>query len=265
MLVDTCGIPTQPPGKADIRRKYHEWLKKGPTPVQNRGADLQPQQTPARTAVAPLVPSVQRQTDDEGYQTPYGSSDSSNGPSGSIDISDDLFVANDQDETGGSQLQAARYADLGLTLQRQADIPPPSPFPSVTDWFWDIHDDASSLYGMTCKDRAERGFYVMWNQNTGKSFAGDTAMGAPATGCNPAEINLGPIPRDAKPIFPVGWFHTHPMANPGCRKVTVGPSRKDKDTSRSIGLPGMVDDTRTPSSPCADSAVFFFGPTIRGP
>ena len=265
MLAETCGIPTRPPGAADIRQRYREWLKKEPTPVQNRGADLQLQQTPARTDAAPLMPLVQRQTDDEGHQTPYGRSDSSNGPSGSIDISDNLFVAIGQDETGGTQLMGARYGSLGLTLQRQPDIPPPSPFPSVTDWYWDIHDDAISLYGMTCKDGAERGFYVMWNQHTGKSFAGNTAMGVPATGCNPAEISLGPIPRDAKPVFPVGWFHTHPMANPGCRKLTVGPSGKDEDTSRSSGLPGMVEDTQTTSSPCAESAAYFFGPTIRNP
>jgi hypothetical protein len=206
-----------------------------------------------------------RQADEEGQQALNGDPASSNGPSGAINISEELFVANGQDETGGVQVQRAHDGDVAVARQRTDDIPPPSPYPSANEWFWDIHDDASSLYGMTCQDGAERGFFVMWNEQTRKSSAGPTAMGAPAVGCSRAEIHLGPVPRDAKPLFPVGWVHTHPMANPGCHKLGVGPSKTDKDTSGATGLPGMVIDTRTPASPCADSGSYFFGPALRQP
>jgi hypothetical protein len=213
---------------------------------------------------------IRRQDVDTGGEEDHvgpGNSAESNAP-GSVTITEDLFEP--QEEPAATQLQASADSSAELSVRRQAsdpriaDIPPPSPFPGTDDWLsGEVVDQAGSLYGMSCQDRRERGFYVMWNQRTNKSFPGETAIGDPVKGCHPAEIHLGPMPPDRKPIFAVGWFHTHPPANPGCRKTGVGPSDVDKNTSRSSGLPGMVADTVTATSPCGDFGYFFFGPEIR--
>ena len=91
---------------------------------------------------------------------------------------------------------------------------------------------------------------------------GRSRLVKPAKGCAAAHIQLGDVPPDRKPIYPVGFFHTHPQANPGCRKVGVGPSPTDKATA-SNGLPGLVLDGSTPQSNCHDAAYYFFGKGVR--
>jgi hypothetical protein len=198
---------------------------------------------------------LQRQDDstDENNQLPVSSS---------VSLDEGLFVEDGQDNAG----VAAASSPQVVRVQRAPageDIPPPPPaFPSVYEWAFDVFDDAGSLYGLTCEDRRERGFVTMWNEQTNKSFTGPTAIGDPAVGCNRAHINLI-FPDDRPPLFPVGWFHTHPPANPGCMKLAVGPSDEDKRTSQRLGMPGMVMDTATPAADCKNSSYFFFGPARR--
>lgn len=207
---------------------------------------------------------VQRQSDHTDDEADGATRPQAKSPSGSIDITEALF---EEDAGNPGQLQTAPDPTLGPLLQRQADIPPPPPaYPDSSTWFFDFVGadiDFGSLFGLTCEDGRERGFYIMWNEQKKKSFAGPVEIGDPAKGCAPARIQLGPVPPDRKPIYPVGWFHTHPRANPGCRKLEVGPSKLDKDTSAQTGLPGLVEDTKTPTSSCRDAAYFFFGPRVR--
>ena len=210
---------------------------------------------------------VQRQSDHTRDEADGANKPQPEPASGSIDITEALF----EEERGNpGQLQTAPDPTLGPRLQCQHDIPPPPPlppaYPDRYTWFFDFVGaavDFDSLYGLTCKDGRERGFYVMWNQRTNKSFAGPVEMGDPAKGCESARIDLGLVPPDRKPVYPVGWFHTHPPTPPGCRKLEVGPSQIDKNTSKSIGLPGLVEDTKTPTSSWKDTGYFFFGPTVR--
>ncbi|MGF6778258.1 hypothetical protein P3T21_003476 [Paraburkholderia sp. GAS334] len=209
----------------------------------------------ASLAASPSARMVQRQDDgaDENSQSPASSY---------VSLDEDLFVEDGQDNDG-----VAAASGPPVLVQRAPDgqdIPPPPPaFPSVSEWAFDVFDDAGSLYGLTCEDRRERGFVTMWNERTNTSFAGPTAIGDPTVGCSTrAHIDLV-FPADRPPLFPVGWFHTHPPANPGCRKLAVGPSDKDKKTSERLGLPGMVIDTATPTADCKTSSYFFFGPARR--
>ena len=153
----------------------------------------------------------------------------------------------------------------GGLLQRQApDIPPPPPaFPSVYTWLPHVFQDTVGLWNLTCEDRCERGFYVFWNEKTGAIWAGDTAIGEAVSTCKAATIQLGPTPPDRPPVYPVGWFHTHPPPAPGCHKVAVGPSTIDQNTSRDLKMPGALEDWATPSSGCRKSGFWFFGPTTR--
>jgi Domain of unknown function (DUF4157) len=209
-------------------------------------------------------PALQRQSDQTGDEADGTTTSQPESPSGSIDITEALF----EEDTGNSgQLQTAPDPTPGPLLQRQADIPPPPPaYPSSSEWFFDFVGadvDFGSLFGMTCEDGRERGFYVMWNERTNKSFPGPIEIGDPVRGCKTAHIELGPVPPDRKPIYPVGFFHTHPLANPGCHKLGVGPSPKDLQTAKDNGLPGLVEDTITPTSTCRDAGYFFFGATRR--
>ena len=166
------------------------------------------------------------------------------------------------EETGPS-IQTMRHRALGTAIQRQVGPsipPPPTVFPPFFEWFFDVSDVMSDLWASTCTDRLERGFFVMWNEKSKKSFAGETVLG------NDHEIELGPMPADRKPIFPVGWFHTHPRPKPGFVQVAVGPSTKDKKTSKDIDLPGAVRDFSTPGvNDCKKAGTFFFGPMRRPP
>lgn len=180
----------------------------------------------------------------------------------SINITEDLF---EEDPNAAGQMQRFSEPSSQPLIQRQPpSIPPPPPaFPSIYEWFFHVSGDTGEAFDRTCKDGRERGFYVMWNENSNKSSAGPLAIGDPAKGCVPASIQLGPRPYDSKPNYQVGWFHTHPLANPGCVKVEVGPSAVDKNTSKDNNLPGLVADTKTPTSTCRDFGYFFFGPTRR--
>jgi uncharacterized protein DUF4157 len=208
---------------------------------------------------------IQRQSEQapDETETPTEAQDD-HPPSGSIGITEELF---EEDPGNPGQLQTAPDPTAGFMLQRSNGIPPPPPaYPSSYQWFNDVSGgdvDFGSLFGLTCKDGRERGFHIMWNERTNKSYPGPVAMGEPAKGCTSAGIQLGPVPPDRKPTYPVGWFHTHPLANPGCHKVDVGPSDTDKKTSSTTGLPGLVVDTKTPTSSCRDAGYFFFGPTTR--
>jgi len=209
-------------------------------------------------------PGVQRQSNHTDEEADRANKSQPKPSSGSIDITEPLF---EEDRGNPGQLQTAPDPTLGPLLQCQPDIPPPPPaYPSCYTWFSDFVGaavDFDSLYSLTCKDGRERGFYVMWDQRTNKSSAGRVEMGDPAKGCESARINLGQMPPDEKHVYPVGWFHTHPLAPPGCRKLEVGPSQIDKNTSKVLGLPGLVEDTKTPTSNWKDTGYFFFGPTVR--
>ena len=217
----------------------------------------------AATAIT-AGPAVQRQSDQAEDETDAGTEAQGEPPSGSIDLTEQLF---EEDPGNPGQLPMAPDVTAGPVLQRDNDFPPPPPaYPSSYQWFNDVSGgdvDFNTLFGLTCKDGRERGFYVMWNERTNKSYPGPVEIGDPAKGCVSASIQLGTVPQDRKPIYPVGWFHTHPLANPGCHKVDVGPSDTDKKTSATTGLPGLVVDTKTPTSNCHDSGYFFFGPTTR--
>jgi Domain of unknown function (DUF4157) len=222
------------------------------------------QQNAGVAAPRPASPasSLRRQAGgmDDDQKAPDSSPDKPPDPSYSVILNENLFV--EDDETSGGQ--AANASSSAVVRRAPADIPPPPPaFPSVYEWYFDIAQDAQSLFGLTCTDGRERGFYVMWNESSKKSFAGPIAIGDPAVGCTQAHIELGAKPGDKRPIFPVGWFHTHPLANKGCRKLTVGPSDLDKQTSKDLGLPGMAEDTKTPNAPCSDAGSYFFGPIRR--
>lgn len=148
-----------------------------------------------------------------------------------------------------------------FTIQRQSvpDIPPPPTiFPHFSEWFFDVSDVMGEMWNLTCSDRLERGFFIMWNEKIKKAFPHEIVLG------NDHEIELGTVPRDRKPVFPVAWFHTHPRPKPGFVSVEVGPSKKDKNTSQNTKLPGAVWDFNKPGvTDCKKSGVFFFGPERR--
>jgi hypothetical protein len=208
------------------------------------------------------------------------------GLTGSIDITEVLFVERERgssapsnseaavqqvpDPSPGQQIQRQPTTGEGgcvqrqALVQRQADIPPPPPaYPSVYEWFFDVSDAMGEAWNMTCQDGRERGFYVLWNEASNKSAPGPVVVGEPAKGCAAAHLSLGPVPADRKPVYPVGFFHTHPLAPPGCHKIGVGPSDVDKQTASDNHLPGAVRDTSTTSSGARDSGTFFFGVTRR--
>ena len=207
-------------------------------------------------------PAVQRQSDYTA-ETEAATEPDQEPPSGSIDITETLF---EEDTDAPGQLQASPDPAL-VQRQRQDDIPPPPPaYPSIYTWFFDISGadvDFGSLFNLTCEDGRERGFYVMWNEHANKSFAGPVAIGDRKRGCEAPRVNLGPVPPDRKPVYPVGFFHTHPLANPGCIKSKVGPSGVDRRLATDTGLPGLVEDTGTTTSGCEDANFFFFGPVRR--
>ena len=199
---------------------------------------------------------------------------------GSIDITEVLFVEGEGDSgepsngesavqqvadpPPGQQIQRQPTTGEGGCVQRQADIPPPPPaYPSVYEWFFDVSDAMGEAWNMTCQDGRERGFYVLWNEASNRSAPGPVVIGEPAKGCAAAHLSLGPVPADRKPVYPVGFFHTHPLAPPGCHKIGVGPSSVDKQTASDNHLPGAVRDTSTTTSGARDSGTFFFGVTRR--
>jgi hypothetical protein len=104
---------------------------------------------------------------------------------------------------------------------------------------------------------------VLWNANTEESSPGDVSMGEPAKGGAPAELQLEDRPADKDPVFPIGFFHTHPPAPKGYVKKGVGPSNKDKEFAKSNTLPGAVIDSMKVTSTCSDSGTYFFGPERR--
>ncbi len=122
---------------------------------------------------------------------------------------------------------------------------------------------------ITCNDRRERGFWIFWNESTKTAHPGDIAMGDPAPkDCSkPANIELGPMPRDRGNILVAGWFHNHPPQWPGCMSIEVGPSKKDRDTSSRLKLPGLVQDfvKPGPNTTCTGNprGTFFYGPPRR--
>lgn len=171
-----------------------------------------------------------------------------------------------QDEGAAAQrmVQTMPEAAGGLLQRQGPDIPPPPPaFPSVYTWLPHVFQDTVGLWNLTCADRCERGFYVFWNERTGAIWAGDVAIGEAVATCKAATIELGPTPPDRPPVYPVGWFHTHPPPAPGCHKVAVGPSTTDQNTSRDLKMPGAVEDWATPASGCRKAGFWFFGPTTR--
>ncbi len=145
-------------------------------------------------------------------------------------------------------------------VQRDAPSPPPPPvvFPHFTEWYPGIADAAAQAWAFTCKDRLERGFHVLWNERTNRSFADNVTEGTDRA------IEIPGHDRD--PVFTVGWFHTHPRPKPGFVQVAVGPSEKDKKTSDDTKLPGAVRDFLAPGvTDCAKSGTYFFGPDRRPP
>jgi Domain of unknown function (DUF4157) len=238
-------------------------------PVGGADDGVAPQQegaehlTAGRSRSAHPGPTVQRQAGDTDETA--AAAGPAHEPSGSIDITEALFEV---DTSGPVKVQASPDSAMGPLLQRQSIPPPPPAYPNVYQWFFDITSQSSgsdpgSLFGLTCSDGRERGYYVMWNENTNKSVPGPIEMGDQKKGCGAPHMSLGPVPADSKPVYPVGFFHTHPLASPGCHKIGVGPSDIDKGTAKSTGLPGVVMDTKTPTSTCKDAGYFFFGPTQR--
>ncbi len=161
---------------------------------------------------------------------------------------------------------AARDAG-GIVLRRQlSEIPPPPPpYPHYTQMFFGAVPEKIGELEITCGDLRERGFWIYWNTETQRAFPGEVSMGEPAPrGCTkPAHIELGPMPRDRGSILVAGWFHNHPPVRPGCEQVEVGPSQTDKQTSKNLKLPGMVQDFMRPgpNTDCmrAPRGTYFFG------
>ena len=99
-------------------------------------------------------------------------------------------------------LAGNRALSLFLGVQRQ-DIPAPPPaFPSVYNWWGWTGEDASlpnllmSLWGLTCQDRLERGFYVWWNSKTNHTVAGETVVGEPWATTERPMISYDTVRRD---------------------------------------------------------------------
>ena len=204
---------------------------------------------------------VLRQTDlsEEGGQN----NQDTQGSQGSqyIDITDDLGF-----EPDDTQLQMFADPSLGpLQIQRQPDIPPPPPpFPTGPQMALEM-DDTTLLWNLTCMDRKERGYPILWDETTKKSFHEDVARGEPAKCGQAPEVNLR-FPPDRGHIWTVGFLHTHPPAGPNCKKSKVGPSEVDLKLAKDNGLPGIVLDTSTPQASCADEpngVFYFFGPPDR--
>jgi hypothetical protein len=172
------------------------------------------------------------------------------------------------EETAGeepSAVQAEPEEQVAVSRQaRDDDIPPlPPAFPHISQWpMSELSDTLSSLWGMTCQDRTERGFYVMWNEKTGKIWAGDTQIGQPQKpGDKRAYLNLVK-PDDRPPVYPVGDAHTHPPPYPGYTSQ-VGPSDIDIADAKQGGLPGMVEDYKSPAFKKGDGSIYFYGKERR--
>ena len=167
------------------------------------------------------------------------------------------------------KLAGNRALTLSLGVQRQ-DIPAPPPaFPSVYNWWGWTGEDASlpnllmSLWGLTCQDRLERGFYVWWNSETNHTVAGETVVGAPWMATERPMISYGPVPRDQPPWYPVGKCHTHPPPYPGYTRDN-GPSDIDRRTEGDLAkLPGVVVDFRGSTTTKGDGTFYFYGPSRR--
>jgi peptidoglycan hydrolase-like protein with peptidoglycan-binding domain len=285
-LVETCGIPAQPPGKAEIRKLYKDFRKsKGPTTENvpgggssgaqhdnlSEGTMLAGNRGRGRTgsgaggAVNSLQGFVQRQDLDDGT-SPQDQPAQGDSSQAFIDIVEDLSGVPEDSEV----VQTFRDPSVGrIQTQRDDDIPPPPPpFPTGPQMVLDL-DNTALLWNLSCMDRRERGYYIFWNDTTKKSSSGPVVRGEPWTTehCrNGAELHLGAVPPDHNHSFTVGFFHTHPPAPPGCRKTAVGPSQKDLDTAKDTGLPGIVRDGSSPTASCADEQqgpFYFFGPNVR--
>ncbi|MGB8217853.1 MAG: DUF4157 domain-containing protein [Candidatus Methanoperedens sp.] len=175
-------------------------------------------------------------------------------------------VADDEDERHQISVITESHTPI---LQRQDFPPPPPPYPHFTEMFF---GDVAAKIGeleITCDDMRERGFYIFWDVNTKKAYPGDIEMGDPAPKecTKPAQINFPPMPRDRGNILVGGFFHNHPPVWPGCAQIEVGPSKKDKDTSSRLKLPGLVQDfvSPGPNTTCKGNprGTFFFGPPRR--
>jgi hypothetical protein len=144
------------------------------------------------------------------------------------------------------------------------DIPAPPPaFPNVYSWFWGVSDKMGELWGMSCEDKLERGFIVMWNEKSGKVFNEEVLIGT-------HDLVWFQKPPDRAPIYPIGFFHTHTPVTAGFTRI-VGPSETDKNTAKYFQLPGIVYDFLDCSAQdCSDcrykhAGYYFFGPMIRNP
>ncbi|MCL4266862.1 MAG: DUF4157 domain-containing protein [Anaerolineae bacterium] len=178
-----------------------------------------------------------------------------------------------EDEDEGDERHQISVVTEGQTpiLRRQSpDIPPPPPaYPHFSQiFFGDVAAKIGELE-LTCDDRRERGFWIFWNLRTKVAAPGEISMGdiAPKECGKSASIELGPMPRDHGDIVVAGWFHNHPPLWPGCTQIEVGASKRDKDTSSRLKLPGLVQDFAKPgpNTSCKDRprSTFFFGPPRR--
>jgi hypothetical protein len=179
-------------------------------------------------------------------------------------------VAEDEDEDERHRISVVTESHTPILRRQNPGIPPPPPaYPHFTQIFsGDVAGKIGELE-ITCGDRQERGFWIFWNESTKTAHPGDIAMGDPAPKeCSkPASIELGPMPRDRGNILVAGWFHNHPPVWPGCQQIEVGPSKRDKDTSSRLKLPGLVQDFMRagPNTTCKGHprGTFFFGPPRR--
>jgi peptidoglycan hydrolase-like protein with peptidoglycan-binding domain len=283
-LVETCGIPSRPPGKPEIRKLYEDFRKsKGPTTGKVPGGGSSGAQhedfsngnavaaNPGRTASSPgeanssLQRVIQRQDMDDA-SSPQDQPAQGDSAQASIDIVEDLSGSPEDNQV----VQTFRDPSVPrIQTQRDDDIPPPPPpFPTGPQMVLDL-DNTALLWNLSCMDRRERGYYIFWNETTKKCSSGPVVRGEPWTTeqcTHGAELHLGPVPSDHDHIFTVGFFHTHPPAPPGCTKKAVGPSPKDLETAKEVGLPGIVRDGSSPTARCADEQqgpFYFFGPNVR--
>jgi hypothetical protein len=174
--------------------------------------------------------------------------------------------AGDASETAASAGQGACLAigaPIAPALQRQQrDIPPPPRiFPTPYEWLGapNLQDTLVEAWNDTQMDDTERGYVVMWNENT-KKFWFDHPMRSKLTITGNTyrhDISL-PAFHDRPPVFPVGTFHTHPKPPKGMTGP-AGPSSVDKGSL----LPGVVEDSTVDPYNARRSGFYFHGPLRR--
>jgi hypothetical protein len=176
----------------------------------------------------------------------------------------------DKDEDERHRISVVTESHAPILRRQGPDIPPPPPaYPHFSHIFFGEVATKIGELEITCEDRRERGFWIFWNDATKTAHPGPIEIGdqAPKNCSKPASIELGPMPRDRRKILVAGWFHNHPPVWPGCAQSEVGPSKRDKDTSSRLKLPGLVQDfvKPGPNTSCKGSprGTFFFGPPRR--